>query len=228
MTKHGTQREVGEMDSGCGAPGFTLIELLTVIAIIGILAALVVSLAGVSVRKMRESRVKAELSQLETAIDAFKADKGFYPPDNHDPANPHATVNSVMNQLYYELIGTVLTNNQFRILTGEDSLSSAQVKQFFRASGFANSSTDPSKVQSYLKDLKKEQVGEISNDPEVEVLTVPIPWPSNRADAPIPNSQVNPWHYDASSANRHNLQSYDLWAEYVVGGQVQIVGNWKQ
>ncbi len=28
---------------------------------------------------------------------------------------------------------------------------------------------------------------------------------------------TNFWHYDASSTNRHNMNGYDLWAEFVVG-----------
>ena len=42
---------------------------------------------------------------------------------------------------------------------------------------------------------------------------------------------TNFWHYDASSTNRHNPSSYDLWAEYVSankGGSNIITtnGNW--
>ena len=77
--------------------GFTLVELLVVIVIIGILASLVVGLSGTASRKMRESRTRAELVAIETAIEAYKSKFGHYPPCNpKDPA---------LNSLYYELTG---------------------------------------------------------------------------------------------------------------------------
>jgi len=41
----------------------------------------------------------------------------------------------------------------------------------------------------------------------------------------------NFWHYDSSTINRHNMNSYDLWAEFSIGtksGKLQILtnGNW--
>jgi prepilin-type N-terminal cleavage/methylation domain-containing protein len=52
------------------------------------------------------------------------------------------------------------------------------------------------------------------------------------ARTPLPvATTTNFWHYDASSPNRHNMSSYDLWAEFVVGkknGDWLYVtnGNW--
>ena len=81
---------------------FTLIELLVVIAIIGVLASLTVGLSSVASRKSKESRVRGELDKLATAIDNYKAALGTYPPDN--PGKPW------LNQLFYELSGTIYTN----------------------------------------------------------------------------------------------------------------------
>ena len=88
--------------------GFTLVELLVVIVIIGILASLVVGLSGTAGRKMRESRTRAELTAIGTAIESYKAKFGHYPPDNpKDPA---------LNSLYYELTGCLYspTRKTFR------------------------------------------------------------------------------------------------------------------
>jgi len=82
-----------------GKDGFTLIELLVVIAIIAILASLVVGLSGMAGRKSTESRVKAELEAIKTAIGAYKEKFGHYPPDNPDTP--------ILNGLYYELTGVL-------------------------------------------------------------------------------------------------------------------------
>lgn len=62
-------------------PAFTLIELLVVIAIIAILAGL--TLAGVMVflRKGPEVRTRNDILQLSQALDRFKADMKFFPPN---------------------------------------------------------------------------------------------------------------------------------------------------
>src|SRR5438128_1291123 len=77
---------------------FTLIELLVVIAIIALLAALLFPV-GVAANSLKiRARTRAELSQISTAIEVYKAKVGHYPPDN--PGSP------VVNQLYFELTGT--------------------------------------------------------------------------------------------------------------------------
>src|SRR2546423_1426642 len=58
---------------------FTLIELLVVIAIMAILASMIFPVTA-AVKRIRIRRVaQAELKQIETAIEKYKLDKGFYP-----------------------------------------------------------------------------------------------------------------------------------------------------
>src|SRR5687768_12996877 len=84
--------------------GFSLIEMLVVIAVIGILAAILLgALPAISDKKIRSS-VRAELQRLTTAIEDYKAKHGFYPPDNPDTANAARAV--AQPPLFYELVGT--------------------------------------------------------------------------------------------------------------------------
>lgn len=58
---------------------FTLIELLTVIAIIGILAAIIIPTVG-SVRvSAKKAKAKTQFSQIIQAYELFKQEYGFYP-----------------------------------------------------------------------------------------------------------------------------------------------------
>lgn len=59
--------------------GFTLVELLTVIAVIGILAAILVPVVGRAHEAARRARVKTQFVQWTIAIEGFRAEYGYYP-----------------------------------------------------------------------------------------------------------------------------------------------------
>src|SRR5215510_4438553 len=114
---------------------FTLIELLVVIAIMAVLAALIIPITGAVTRHKLRARTRAELRSIETAIVDYKTKKGFYPPDN-----PNSAI--FLNQLYYELSGTVLSNGVFTTLDGNASVNSTQLPIDFglrsKIAGFMN------------------------------------------------------------------------------------------
>jgi general secretion pathway protein G len=58
---------------------FTLIELLLVLVILGVLAALVVPRFTNRSQQARETAAKADISSLETALNAFEIDNGRFP-----------------------------------------------------------------------------------------------------------------------------------------------------
>lgn len=54
--------------------GLTLVELLVVIAIVGILATAVMPLSRMTVKRVKETELRAALRTIRTAVDAFNSD----------------------------------------------------------------------------------------------------------------------------------------------------------
>lgn len=206
----GLEKLINSGKTGSGRRGFTLIEILVVIAIMAVLASLIVYMAGQAQDKARRSRVETMKAQIIAAIEAYHARHGFYPPDN--PTDP------AVNQLFYELTGTVFENNVFKDIQG--NIADPKV---FNAGGFVNSAQPPDRPQNFLQGSSKIETRKIANN--AYVLAVPFDWPTGRTN-PIPSAPgVNPWRY-VSTKPTHNPNSYDLWAELVIGDKVILISNW--
>src|SRR5947208_13234278 len=61
--------------------GFTLTEMLVVIGIIAVLAALLLPAVNRAIIAARNTAIAIEVNQLATAIEAYKQEKGDYPPN---------------------------------------------------------------------------------------------------------------------------------------------------
>lgn len=240
----GTTRRTSRFAAGPHATwgrtgAFTLIELLVTIAIIGALAALVLPLSGIASTKMRIARVKAELNQYVNAIETYKLETGEYPPDHGLMAlTPTNDMNlyrtrAAMNPLAFELRGSIYSNAAFYCVADGEKITATSLQKVFMRKGIRNSARIKNDIDFKGFNLKDAQIADMPGPPlgipageEVEILKVPVPGPFMRDSSE--KGKFNPWFYDASSTNRHNRNSYDLWAEITVQGKTTVIGNWKQ
>lgn len=170
---------------------FTLIELLAVIAVIGILAGMVVGLAPAASNKLKESRVRAELQQLVTLIEAYKAKYGVYPPDGirqlNFPGEGLQTVsNPALNPLFYELSGVYITNatsvsGYFIPRADEndnDGIRPQELQTWFGREGILNARPIEQRNRLFITDFKESQYAEVYRNrtapgyADIEVLVV--------------------------------------------------------
>ncbi len=216
---------------------FTLIELLVVIAIIAVLAALIFPAAAAIKRRATITKVQTEMKQVATAIDVYKEKLGFYPPDNLTPV-ADARYYGVINQLYYELLGTELNGNPpiYQTLDGTEQIRAIDVPKGFGAnvSGFVNCTKgaggdDTVAARNFLKALTPGQQGAVTNNRSIrlKLLACSVPWPANATFQPTSTPELNPWRY-VSSNPTNNPGTYDLWVDVLVGGKTYRIGNWSQ
>jgi prepilin-type N-terminal cleavage/methylation domain-containing protein len=204
---------------------FTLIELLTVIAVIGIIAALIFPVAGKVKRQTIIHSAQAQMAQIQTALERYKSVYGFYPP---------ASARVLTNQLYYELEGTFSTNNGTPAYMTLDHISTIPVAVLSSAfgagvGGFMNCNKPgadeaAAHAENFLTELNTNQFSAvtISGNP-VNLLVTPIGGPDS-GYSPVGLTDVNPWRY--SYPGTYNPGSYDLWIQLVIAGKTNLVCNW--
>ena len=79
-----SKRQTSNFKLQIGSRGFTLIELLIVIVIIGILSTVVIAnFVGIRARA-RDAQRKSDLRQIQTALQLYYSDNGFYPINDED------------------------------------------------------------------------------------------------------------------------------------------------
>ncbi len=217
---------------------FTLIELMAVIAIMGIIAAMVVTMGVAASQKKKDASVDADKNKLVMMISAYYAKLNYYPADNGNTAPDVAEGklnlyegDTATNPLVYELVGASNYNSGAYLLV-------------FNSPNSNNTIT----AASYSKVFNR---GGVANGDMVEPHDFFVPGPSPKEYAPyalgsgaspaicglivpatlVGNNTNNFWHYDSSSSRRHNMQSFDLWAEYSIGSKggvptIRTNGNW--
>ncbi len=214
--------------------GFSLIELLVVIGVIVVLAALTFPVMNAIQRQQTLHRARVELTHIESAIEAYKAKLGFYPPDN--PLNPP---DWTINQLYFELLGTKLITTPppptFQTLDGSAQVrdNPATFQAAFRTGttvtrfmncAKAEASDDAPKAVRFLVGLKPAQFLAVNNPVTSTVLGISM------SGAPVftgPTGEIVPYGYNSSNP-QHNPKSFDLWIDVLAGGKTNRVSNWSE
>jgi len=164
---------------------------------------------------------------LETLIENYKTKLGFYPPS--DPANP------ATNALYFELVGTTLSNATYFANDGIANLPEPSVVRAFglSISGFMNCSKGGGGDESqgavkFLRNLKagQFQIVTAGNGILVPVLGSILEGPLLLRNATT-GSKINPWRYN-SAAPVHNANSFDLWIDVNIGNKTYRICNWSK
>jgi prepilin-type N-terminal cleavage/methylation domain-containing protein len=204
---------------------FTLVELLVVISIIGVMAGLVVGLAGGATKQSRIKRVKSDLQNIMTAIDRFKTKYGTYPPDCNRALVIGGQTNYISgtNQLFYELVGSVHRLNasgksEFYVPQLGLTLSQDQIRTWFGVDGFVNATEDVKDVENFLPNFKTNDVARIPQTGSATLMGLLVPVQN-------PGTNQNFWCYRSTNPT-NNPTSYDLWAVVVIGKNTNIISNW--
>lgn len=116
--------------------GFTLIELLTVIAIIGILAAILFPVVGKVRESAGETAGRAQFSQWSQAFELFRQEYGFYPDFASTKGNVPTTDEILANgttedgSLFYEVLSgrKAGTSSGDRVEAGDPGYDSGNVR----------------------------------------------------------------------------------------------------
>ena len=215
--------------------GFTLIELLVVIGVIVILAGM--SFPAMSAIKIAQARTRAraELNQIETAIETYKTKLGYYPPDNQNNWGVNQT-HWFANQLYFELMGTTMMVNGaqtiYQTLDASASVTNTTFKVAFgntsQVTGLMNTSKpgagdDAPNAVNFLHSLKASQFQAVNNPVTSTVLGVSM------AGAVVftgpNNGEIIPYGYNSSNP-QHNPKTFDLWVDIIAGGKTNRISNW--
>jgi hypothetical protein len=168
--------------------------------------------------------IRQQRAVLVSAIEAYKASFGEYPPD-HVLSRQPLVVDPVTNTLLYELAGAICdaTNKMFS-MGGLEPAEAAYVKEFFHIAGFRNCGQSADQVKHFLP-AENLPVRQLHDDPDVFVLSAPVPF--DQVDPEVVwKIDRGAWRY-VSSAPTNNPGHFDLWIEVRAGDQKITIGNWK-
>jgi hypothetical protein len=207
-----------------------------------VILVLVVVLAGLgywayqfAADKLLEARVRAALPKvceeirsqrgtLVSAIEAYKAHFGVYPPDHVLRRQP-LVVHPVTNTLLYELVGVVYDPTNKMLQVGRlEAAEEKYVKDFFQCDGFKNCAETPEKITRFLK-MDPLPAPQLHDDPDVFAVGFRFPYEAVSPEL-VWQFSATPWRY-VSSSPTNNPGRFDLWIELKTRWQKVVIGNWK-
>ena len=204
---------------------FTLVELLVVMAVIATLAAIIFPAAAHVKQRGISNRVNTEMKRIEAALANYQAEHGHYPPDN--------TNAPAVTQLFYELVGTKLVDNEYQTDNGLSRITSGSLGAFFgnTVSGFVNvtkgGGDEAQNAKNHLVGHKPAQYLEIERGGVNGILLgVTDKGPLMFSDA-AGSKSINPWRYRSGSAT-NNPGKYDLWIDVVIGNKTNRFCSWSE
>jgi hypothetical protein len=188
-----------------------------------ITAAILASQVQAAMPKMCAA-IRDKRRELVSAIEAYKAHFGVYPPDHVLNRQP-LVVDPVTNTLLYELVGTIYnpTNKNFE-LGGLEPADAKYVKDFFQSDGFKNCGEKPDQIKQFLN-AHPLPTRLFHDDPDVFAVGFSIP-DLGLASEVVWEFQISPWRY-VSSSPTNNPGKFDLWIEVKTKRQAVTIGNWK-
>ena len=189
--------------------GFTLIELMTVMSIIIILAGLVVGISSYANRSAIESRTKAEIKAMETALESYKADYGAYPPLDQDVWNNNIAAKGGITNVFSSAVSVPTSAN--------DSNTNGWLNINYVWRAISGMNTPKAYMSFTAKQLKA-----ITNS-------------SGYSYTVILDPNGNPYGYNPINPSG-NPQTYDLWSAGVDGKSSypaltstnDDIGNWQR
>jgi hypothetical protein len=167
--------------------------------------------------------VREQRARLVSALEAYKARFGSYPPD-HLLSRQLPLVDPVTNTLAYELAGVVYNPTNHMLQLGSlEPAEAVYVSNFFQAQGFRNIAPAAGQVQHFLP-ADQLTVGQLHDDPDVYALRFDPVLEDVNPDV-LALLEFSTWRY-VSSYPTNNPGQFDLWIDIRAGDKRLTLGNW--